>query len=121
MRYKENFCKENNSTFVKTYTIQNIEEYTEQQYENGVPVTYAISYQVELIDFDGKEHTVILNNIWDKLEKDKIYEFEFMFYNYLVDIKDDTQYIFKNSKIIEIRETNKSIDDQINEKIYVTF
>ena len=121
MKHKENFCKENNSTFVKTYIIQNIEEYTEQQYENGIPVTYAISYQVKLKDFEGKEHVVIINNIWDKLEKGKTYEFEFMFYDYLTDIKDDTQYIFKNSNIIEIRETNKNIDEQINEKIYVTY
>ena len=121
MKYKENFCKKNNSTFVKTYTIQNIEEYTEQQYENGILVTYAISYQVKLKDFEGKEHVVIINNIWDKLEKGKTYEFEFMFYDYLTDIKDDIQYIFKNSNIIEIRETNKNIDEQINEKIYVTY
>ena len=117
MKYKENFCKENNYTFIKTYTIQNIEKYTEQQYENGIPVTYAISYQVKLKDFEGNEHVVIINNIWDKLEKGKTYEFEFMFYDYLTDMKDDTQYIFKNSKIIEIRETNKTIDNQINEKI----
>ena len=117
MKYKENFCKKNNYTFIKTYTIRNIEEYTEQQYENGIPVTYAISYQVKLKDFEGNEHIVIINNIWDKLKKGKTYEFEFMFYDYLTDMKDDTQYIFKNSKIIEIRETNKNIADQTNEKI----
>ena len=119
MKHKENFCKENNYTFVKTYKIQNIEEYTEQQYENGIPVTYGISHQVKLKDFKGEEHTVILNNVWDKLEKDKTYEFEFMFYEYLTDVKDDVQYIFKNSYIIEIRETNKDINNQINEKIYI--
>lgn len=119
MKHKENFCKANNYTFVKTYTILYIEEYTEQQYENGIPVTYGISHQVKLKDFNGEEHTVILNNIWDKLEKDKTYEFEFRFYEYLTDVKDDVQYIFKNSYIVEIRETSKDINNQINEKIYI--
>lgn len=119
MKHKENFCKANNYTFIKTYTILSIEEYTEQQYENGIPVTYGISHQVKLKDFNGEEHTVILNNIWDKLEKNKTYEFEFRFYEYLTDVKDDVQYIFKNSYIVEIRETNKDINNQINEKIYI--
>ena len=119
MKHKENFCKANNYTFVKTYTILYIEEYTEQQYENGIPVTYGISHQVKLKDLNGEEHTVILNNIWDKLEKDKTYEFEFRFYEYLTDVKDDVQYIFKNSYIVEIRETSKDINNQINEKIYI--
>lgn len=118
MKFKENFCKNNNSTFVKTYTINNIEKYTEQQYEDGIPVTYSSSYKVELKEFQGKIETVIINNLIDmSLEKNKTYEFEFMLYDSATNIEDTIQYIFKNSTIVEVRETNKVGLEQLQEKI----
>jgi len=119
MKYKSNFCKENNYTFFKTYTILSASEYTKQQYtEDGMEVTYGNSFEVKLKDFKGKEDVVIINNIWDiKLEKDKTYEFEFMLFEGATKIEDSIEYIFKNSQILEIKENNKGINNQINEKI----
>ena len=118
MEFKENFCKDDNYTFVRTYKIKNIEKYTEQQYENGIPVTYSNSYKVELKEFQGKTETVIINNLIEMpLEKDKTYEFEFMLYDSAINIEDTIQYIFQNSTIVEVRETNKIGLEQISEKI----
>ena len=118
MKYKENFCKENNHTFIRTYTIESIREYKEQQYENGIPVTYANSFEVKLKDYKGNEDVVILNNFWDvNLEKGKSYEYEFMLYDDSTNIQDSAQYIFKNSQIVEVRETSKVGLDQVNEEI----
>ncbi len=112
MKHKSNFCKEDNSTFIKTYTIESIKEYTKQQYtEDGIEVTYGNSFEVKLKDLEGKEDVVIINNLWDiELEKNKTYEFEFMFYDGITNIEDSTEYIFKNSQIIEIIETNRFIN-----------
>lgn len=118
MKYKSNFCKENNHTFIRTYTIESIREYKEQQYENGIPVTYTNSFEVKLKDYKEIEDVVIINNFWPvNLEKNKTYEFEFMLYENSSNIEDNAQYIFKNSQIVEVRETNEVGLDQVNEKI----
>lgn len=117
MKYKSNFCKNDNYTFIRTYKINSIKEYKEQQYENGIPVTYANSFEVVLTQNDDKKETVILNNIWNiTLEENKIYEFEFMLYENK-DIDDNIKSIFKNSDIVDIRLTNKIADEQIQEEI----
>lgn len=119
MKFKENFCKNNNYTFIKTYTVKDISEYTEQQYEDGIPVSYGNSFKVKLSEFQGDTKYVIINNLWDiTLEKDKTYEFEFMLYDDAKDVKDDIEYIFKNSIIVEVRKTNKTGLSQIQESIY---
>ena len=69
MQYKSNFCKDNNSTFTRTYTIKKIKNYTKQQYEGGIPVTYSKSLSVNLSQFQGETKTVIINNVFEKLEK----------------------------------------------------
>lgn len=119
MKYKENFCKEDNYTFIRTYYIENIEEYKDQQYsENGQAVTYGNSFKVKLKQFNEIEETIIINNLWDiKLEKNKTYEFEFMLYDNVTNIEDSAKYIFENSQIIEVKETNKTGLNQINEII----
>ena len=61
---------------------------------------------------------MIINNLWDiTLEKDKTYEFELMISEDAVDIKDDIDYIFKNSTIVGVKETTKTGLDQIKEPI----
>ena len=117
MKYKSNFCKDNNNTFTRTYTVKKIEKYTKQQYENGIPVTYAKSFEVTLSQYQGKTETVIINNISIDLIKDKTYEFEFMLYKDNKNIEDTIESIFKNTHIVEIRETNKTGLDQIQEPI----
>jgi len=119
MKFKENFCDNDNYTFVRTYTVNSIKEYTEQQYtDDGTPVGYGNSFEVELQQFQKEPTKVIINNLWDiKLEPNKIYEFEFQLYSDAKDIKDTIDYIFKYSTIVEIRETNKVGLEQIQEPI----
>ena len=117
MKFKQNFCDDNNYTFVRTYTVKSIKEYNEQQYtSDGVPVSYGNSFEVELSQFQVGIKKVIINNLWDiKLEENKTYEFEFQLYEDAKDIEDSIDYIFKNSTIIEIRETEKLGLDQLQE------
>lgn len=118
MKFKQNFCQNNNYTFIRTYTVKDVFEYNEQQYKDGVPVSYGNSFKVILSEFQGKTETVIINNLWDmKLEKNKSYEFEFMLNEDATNIQDDIEYIFNNSIIIEVRETNKNGLDQIHDMI----
>lgn len=119
MVMKQNFCKNNNYTFTRTYEIEGISEYTEDQYtEDGISVSYGNSFEVTLSEFEGDTKTVIINNLWDiNLEKNKTYEFEFMLYENKTNIQDDIEYIFKNSTIIDIRETNKIGLEQTQEPI----
>ncbi len=108
MRFKANFCKDYNETFTKIYTIDKIENYKVQQYEDGIPVSYGKSLKITLKSTSGKKTTVILNNIFDDLKINKTYEFEFELnseddlYENILD-KD----IFKNYNIVEIREIKK--------------
>lgn len=105
MYYKTNFCKSNNKTIVRTYTVKSIEKYTEQQYdENGVPIMYGNSFKVTLSQFQGETKTFIINNIPIDLEENETYEFEFMNNGIL---NDDIESIFKKSLIVEIRKTDK--------------
>ena len=54
--------------------------------------------------------------MWDiKLEENKTYEFELQLYEDAKDIEDTIEYIFKYSNIIEIRETDKTGLDQLQE------
>ena len=117
MNFKENFCDFDNYTFVRTYTIKSIKEYNEQQYtDDGIPVSYGNSYEIELNQFQKGNEKVIINNLWDiKLEKNKTYEFEFQLYQDVENIVDSTQYIFKHSTIVEIRETKKQGLEQLQE------
>lgn len=120
MEFKENFCKNNNYTFIRTYTVKDISKYTKQQYaDDGTPVTYGNSFKVKLSEFKGKTKTVIINNLWDiTLEKDKTYEFEFMINEDVSDIKDEIEDIFKYSTIISVKETTKKGLEQIQEPMF---
>ena len=119
MKFKQNFCENNNYTFVRTYTVKSIRKYSDQQYtEDGIPVSYGNSFEVELEKYKSETKKVIINNLWDiKLEENKTYEFELQLYKDAKNIEDTTEYIFKNSNIIEIRETNKIGLVQLQEPI----
>lgn len=107
MKFKSNFCKADNSTFTRTYTIDTVKNYTKQQYEGNTPVTYSKSLEVTLHE-EGKEPvTVIINNLVDTPKENKTYEFEFMITD-KKDLKDNIESIFKNCEIVEIRETTKT-------------
>ena len=102
--YKQNFCKNDNYTFTKTYKIKDIKMNNNIQYEDGVQVGYSNSFKVTLIDNKQNTNTVIINNLFDTLEVDLSYEFEFMFNdNSKNNDENDTDYIFKNAYIVEIR------------------
>ena len=109
MEFKENFCDNDNYTFVRTYKVNSIKEYTEQQYtEDGTPVSYGNSFEVELQQFQQEPTKVIINNLWNiELVPNKTYEFEFQLYSDAKDIKDTLDYLFKHTTIVEIRETDK--------------
>ena len=119
MEFKENFCDNDNYTFVRTYTVNSIKEYTEQQYtEDGTSVGYGNSFEVELQQFQQEPTKVIINNLWDiKLEQNKTYEFEFQLYEDVKNVKDTIDYIFKNTTIVEIRETDKVGLEQTQETV----
>lgn len=120
MKFKQNFCKDNNYTFIRTYMVKYISKYTEQQYdEDGIPVSYGNSFKVELSEFQGETKTVIINNLWDiTLEKNKTYEFEFMINEDVTNIKDEIEDIFKNSTIVGVKETDKIGLEQIQEPMF---
>lgn len=115
MKYKESFCKDNNYTFIRTYTIIDIKEYQDKQYVDGIEVTYGSSYLVTLKEFQGETTEVIINNLYDNLEKNKTYEFEFMLNN--SNIEDNIENIFKNTTIISINETSRVGLEQIQEPL----
>ena len=106
MGYKNNFCKDNNYTFIRTYYIEKIEY-----------VGYN-DYQIKLKGNDNVLNEVIINSpklVY--LEEGKTYEFEFMINDGINNVDDNIKSIFENSTIIEFRETTKNIKEQINEKI----
>ena len=119
MKYKQNFCKDNNYTFIRTYTVKDISKYTEQQYaDDGTPISYGNSFKVELYEFQGETKTVIINNLWDiTLEKNKTYEFEFMINEDVTNVKNELEDIFKNSTIVNVKETTKIGLEQIQEPL----
>ncbi len=106
MGFKNNFCKDNNYTFIRTYYIEEIEY-----------VGYN-DYQIKLKGNDNVLNEVIINSrklVY--LEEGKTYEFEFMINEDVDEISDNIKSIFENSTIVEFRETTKDINEQINEKI----
>ena len=121
MKFKQNFCDNDNYTFVRTYTVNSIKEYNEQQYtDDGTPVSYSNSFEVELQQFQSEPKKVIINNLWDvKLEEKKTYEFELQLYSDAKNVEDTIEYIFKHSSIIEIRETNLVGLEQLQDPMMV--
>jgi len=106
MGYKNNFCKDNNYTFVRTYFIEKIEY-----------VGYN-DYQIKIKGNDNVLNEVIVNSpklVY--LEEGKTYEFELMINEGVNNVDDNIKSIFENSTIVEFRETTKDIKNQINEKI----
>ena len=106
MGFKNNFCRDNNYTFVRTYFIDEIEY-----------VGYN-DYQIKLKGNDNVLTEVVVNSpklVY--LEAGKTYEFEFMVNDGINNVDDNIKSIFENSTIIEFRETTKNIKEQINEKI----
>ena len=106
MEFKNNFCKDNNYTFIRTYYIEKIEY-----------VGYN-DYKITLKVNDNDLNEVIINNpklVY--LEEGKTYEFEFMFNDGINNVDDSVKSIFENSSIVEFRETTNDVKNQINEKI----
>ena len=106
MEFKNNFCKDNNYTFIRTYYIEEIEY-----------VGYN-DYKITLKVNDNDLNEVIINNpklVY--LEEGKTYEFELMINEGVSNVDDNIKSIFENSIIVEFRETTKDIKNQINEKI----
>ena len=69
---------------------------------------------------DRKIYTYCLNDITIKLnnqEENKTYEFEFQLYSDAKNIEDSVNYIFKNSTIVEIRETDRMGLEQLQESM----
>ena len=115
MEYKSNFCRDDNATFTRTYTVKNVEQYTEQQYtENGTPIMYGNSFKVTLSQFQAETKTVIINSISTDLKENETYEFEFI--NNGIS-NDDIESIIKKSTIVEIRKTEKIGLDQFQDSI----
>lgn len=117
MGYRNNFCLDNNRTFTKTYTIKSIEDYDQNQIENGVEVSYSKSLRVLLSDEINEEY-VILNNFWDEIEVNKTYEFELMPHSDS-NLEDNISSIFKNSTIVGTKETDKLGINQIQDDLYL--
>ena len=117
MSYRSDFCKRDISTFVRTYKVLEVSPYYEQQYENGIPVSYGNSFKVLLEQYGKEKREVIINNVWDvELQKGTTYEFLFMINN-KEEINDDIEEIFKKAIIVEIRETDKSVNEQRQDPI----
>lgn len=107
MKYKSNFCKNDNSTFTRTYTIKKIENYKEQNCNDCLTCVCGKSLSVTLNQFQSETKTVVIDSYWDELFENKTYEFEFMLNEDATNIEDNIEFIFKNSTIVEIRETEK--------------
>ena len=122
MKFKENFCDNDNYTFVRTYTVKNIKECNEGQLiDDEISSSNCGSYEVELSQFQQENQKIIIGNLWDvKLEVNKTYEFEFQLNKDVNNIEDSIENIFENSTIVEIRETNKKGLDQTQEPICKT-
>ncbi len=107
MKMKMNFCKSDNTTFTRTYIVDKVSNYTKQQFEGEIPVTYSKSLEVTLHEENKEPVTVIINNSAETPVAGKIYEFEFVIDN-KKELKDNIESIFKNCLIVEIRETTKT-------------
>ena len=57
-----NFCKSDNTTFTRTYIVDKVSNYTKQQFEGEIPVTYSKSLEVTLHEENKEPVTVIINN-----------------------------------------------------------
>ena len=93
-------------TFIRTYHIYHI---ADSRSENYVYITIR-AYNQEDID------TVLVEkSLFPSLEINKDYEFTFKVTN--EDIEESIQSIFKNTEIVQIQETTKEGEEQINEEI----
>lgn len=104
---KGEYCShaENNICyFIRTYHILNITETDDSEFVD-----------ITIEDYNGKVDIVRVNNT-NNIKAGKNYEFTFSTEkNY----EDNIKNIFENSTLIAVEETNKSINNQINEKICV--
>jgi len=107
MEYKSNFCKDDNSTFTRTYMVKKIEKNKEQNCNDCLTCVCGNSLNVTLSQFQGETKTVIIDNYFDDLRDGNTYEFEFMLNEDVTDIEDDIDFIFRNSMIVDIRITDK--------------
>lgn len=107
MEYKANFCKNDNKTFTRTYTIIKVEDYKEENCNDCLTCVCSKSLSVTLNQFQAETKTVIIDSYWDEIFENKTYEFEFMLNEDATNIEDNIDFIFKNSRIVEIRETEK--------------
>lgn len=96
MEFKSNYCTNNNQSFIRTYKLENIKHGNEEK-----------SYYLTLSEFQGETDTVLVYNIFDKLKVGKNYEFEFSKIPSSLAVDDKIDEIFKNTKIISIKETDK--------------
>ncbi len=109
MGYEEGFCKREHDaveTFIKTYTVEEVTTTKDQKY-----------YELTLSSFQDESNVKVKieANIIDKIEKGKNYEFTFAATH--KNIKDNIKTIFKEAKLLKVRETNKQGLDQFNDSV----
>lgn len=107
MEFKDNYCTNDNRTFIRTYKLENI-KHGQEQY----------SYYLTLSVFQGETDTVLVKDLLEKIEVGKTYEFEFMKIPTSLDIEDRINDIFENTRVISITETKRVGLEQIQEPMY---
>ena len=109
MNYRENFCKENPYTFVKTYTIVDFKIITN---DCGC-IDPDPSYEISLYGLNEDVTEVTVKDLPIKLEKNNTYEFEFYIPN-KVKVEDNIKSIFTKAKIISIRHVTNTNEKVVN-------
>ena len=99
MEYKSNFCLEDNSTFVKSYEILEVNNH---EFEPNEGITNS-TFDVKLKDESGNISDVVVDTNGIILSIGKIYDFEFKKIN---EFDNNIKSIFENNGIVEIRENS---------------
>ena len=94
-----------NTTFTKTYQVINIAK-------ANAPDSYYLTLQL----FQGEVDTVLVSGIGTSLDISKNYEFTFSRVSD-IPIADTMESIFKNAKIVSVKETAKVGNEQVQERV----
>lgn len=107
MEFKDNYCTNDNRTFIHTYTVENIKHGEVED-----------SYYLTLSVFQGETDTVLVYDLLEELEVGKTYEFELMKIPVSLDIEPRISDIFENTKIVSVTETERKGLEQVQEPVY---
>lgn len=106
LNFSVNNIQESKDNFTKTYNVLNIAESDDENY---------LYLTIKQFQHDEVETVKVLKSIANSVETNKNYEFTFQYEN--KNIEDNIKSIFENATLVQIKETDKTGLEQIQDTI----